>query len=588
LIRAARLGGADCVHPGYGFLAENAAFAEQCAAAGLAFIGPPAEAVRLMGDKSAAKQRMQEVGVPCVPGCLGEDQAFESLERAAATIGLPLMIKAAAGGGGRGMRLVRDDAELAGALRAARSEARSAFGNGDLILEKAVSGARHVEVQVFADRHGNVIHLGERDCSIQRRHQKVLEEAPSPAVDAELRQRMGEAACQAAAAIGYVGAGTVEFLLDGAGNFYFMEMNTRLQVEHAVTEMITGLDLVAWQFRVAWGETLSWTQEEVTWNGHAIEARLCAEDAAAGFRPEAGRVLDWRPRRGTGIRIDDGLGAGVDISPYYDSLLGRIIAHGSDRAEAITRLHKCIRESVLFGVTTNRPFLLWVLDHPAFLDATHDIEFIDRCFEPSGTWFAPPDDPVPALASLLLFLGDRRGSPAPLARDRDMSWPVAFSGKGGAVTATVQLLESGYSVVVGESRLDFHDVDRDEETVTFVAGGLRMTVPYCHAAGVLYLDLEGRTFAFTEQGNAQRSAGAAPDDARVTSPMSGRVIDVHVEAGQAVTKGDVLVVVEAMKMQHSLIAPRDATVQAVSARIDETVDTGALLLTLDDPPRTPG
>ena len=338
ILEAAHKSGADAIHPGYGFLSENEAFATACEKAGLVFIGPPPAAIAAMGNKAAAKRRMIDAGVPCVPGYQGADQSDANLEKEARKIGLPVMVKAAAGGGGRGMRLVERDADLLEAIRTARAEAESAFGSGELILEKAVVDARHVEIQVFADAHGNVIHLGERDCSVQRRHQKVIEEAPSPAVNADLRNRMGAAAVAAARTIGYRGAGTVEFLLGADGAFYFLEMNTRLQVEHPVTEAITGQDLVAWQLKVAAGEKLPLTQEQVKFSGHAIEVRLYAEDAYAGFLPQTGRIDVWRPAAGPGIRVDHGMKDGLAISPFYDPMIAKVIAHGANREEARTRL----------------------------------------------------------------------------------------------------------------------------------------------------------------------------------------------------------------------------------------------------------
>jgi geranyl-CoA carboxylase alpha subunit len=332
LLSAARASGADAVHPGYGFLSENAGFAQACADAGLVFIGPPPSAIDAMGNKAAAKRRMIEAGVPCVPGYQGADQSDATLIAEATKIGLPVMVKAAAGGGGRGMRLVHDSGELAEAIVGARNEAQNAFGSGELILEKAVIDARHVEIQVFADAYGNVIHLGERDCSVQRRHQKVIEEAPSPAVYGALRQRMGAAAVAAARAIGYRGAGTVEFLLGADGAFYFLEMNTRLQVEHPVTEMITGQDLVAWQLRVAAGEKLPLSQDDVQLDGHAIEVRLYAEDPYAGFLPQTGTVAAWRPAEGPGLRTDHGMRDGQAISAFYDPMIAKVIAHGATRA----------------------------------------------------------------------------------------------------------------------------------------------------------------------------------------------------------------------------------------------------------------
>ena len=358
IIAAARRLGAEAVHPGYGFLSENADFARACAEAGLVFIGPSPDAIAAMGNKAEAKRRMAEADVPCLPGYQGSDQSERRLIEEAERIGFPVMVKAAAGGGGRGMRLVSSRSALTGAIAGARAEAESAFGSGELFLEKVLADARHVEIQVLADAHGNVIHLGERDCSVQRRHQKVVEEAPSPAVSEELRARMGAAAVAAASAIGYVNAGTVEFLLAGDGAFYFLEMNTRLQVEHPVTEMVTGLDLVELQIRIARGEPLPIGQADVRCNGHAIEARLYAEAPHKGFLPQSGRLVAWRPPAGAGIRVDHGLREGQDIGPYYDPLLAKVIAHGRDRDEARRRLIEALEETVALGPATNRGFLI--------------------------------------------------------------------------------------------------------------------------------------------------------------------------------------------------------------------------------------
>ncbi len=343
VLGAARLTGAGAVHPGYGFLAENADFAAACSEAGLTFIGPPPEAIRLMGNKRLSKLKLGQAGIECIPGYHGKAQSDKRLTAEAAALGTPLMVKAAAGGGGRGLRLVREPGELPRALKAARSEARNAFGSDELILEKALEEARHIEIQVFADGHGNALHLGERDCSVQRRHQKVIEEAPSPALTPELRRRMGEAAVAVVRAIDYLGAGTVEFLLTPEGDFYFLEMNTRLQVEHPVTELVTGLDLVAWQLKIAAGEPLPLRQDQVRLEGHAIEARLYAEDPERGFLPQSGRVLAWEPAAGAGIRVDHGLATGLEVSPYSDPLLAKIVAYGENR-EAARRLQKYYRD----------------------------------------------------------------------------------------------------------------------------------------------------------------------------------------------------------------------------------------------------
>ncbi|MEE4252226.1 MAG: acetyl-CoA carboxylase biotin carboxylase subunit, partial [Alcanivoracaceae bacterium] len=389
ILAAARQTGADAVHPGYGFLSENSTFAQACEAAGITFIGPPVNAIHLMGSKRLSKIAMQEAGVPCIPGYEGADQSDATLIREAERIGLPLMIKASAGGGGRGMRVVTDMAEVAEQLRSARAEAKNAFGSDELILERAVIRPRHVEIQVFGDQHGNVIHLGERDCSVQRRHQKVVEEAPSPAVNAELRARMGEAAVNAAKSCQYVGAGTVEFLLAEDGSFYFLEMNTRLQVEHPVTELVTGLDLVAWQIRVARGETLPLTQDQVQLNGHAIEVRLYAEEPSQNFMPQTGPVLAWRPAEGDGVRIDHGLREGFSVGSHYDPMLAKIIAWGDSREDARRRLIRAIEDTVLFGLQDNRRFLAAILRHPVFAAGAATTAFLDSDFGDDPSMAAP-------------------------------------------------------------------------------------------------------------------------------------------------------------------------------------------------------
>ena len=380
ILEAARRTGAQAIHPGYGFLSENAAFAQACAEAGLVFIGPTPAAIDIMGNKAASKRRMLEAGVPCIPGYQDPDQSDEALVAAARAIGAPLMVKAAAGGGGRGMRLVESLDVLSEALAAARSEAENAFGSGELILEKAVIRPRHVEIQVFGDNEGNVIHLGERDCSVQRRHQKVVEEAPCPVMTDALRAAMGEAAVNAARSIDYVGAGTVEFLLDADGEFYFLEMNTRLQVEHPVTEMITGIDLVALQFRIAQGYPLPMSQDDVTLTGHAIEVRLYAEDSSNDFLPATGRAVLWQPPSGEGIRVDHGLRTGQDVSPFYDPMIAKIIAYGEDRQTALRRLVRALENTVLFGVPNNRRFLIDVLGREDFAAGAATTAFIEDNF----------------------------------------------------------------------------------------------------------------------------------------------------------------------------------------------------------------
>ena len=409
VLAAAKASGAQAVHPGYGFLSENCDFANACEKQGIEFIGPPSDAIELMGSKRLSKIAMIKAGVPCILGYEGASQDLETLVAEAHKIGFPIMVKASAGGGGRGMRLVFEASELEAQIKTARSEAENAFGSGELILEKAVIKPRHIEIQIFADKHGNVVYLGERDCSIQRRHQKVVEEAPSPFVDQALREKMGEAAVQAAKACNYVGAGTVEFLVDSAKKFYFLEMNTRLQVEHPVTELVTGTDLVAWQIKTAAGETLPLTQDQIQINGHAMEVRLYAEDPANNFLPQTGSIHRWSPAIGDGVRIDSGLISGDKqnqaVSPFYDPMLAKIIAYGANREEARRRLRQAVEESTIFGVNVNSEFLGEVLGHECFIEGEATTAFIAEDFGDSPTLAEQPTTLLEkALACVVSYL----------------------------------------------------------------------------------------------------------------------------------------------------------------------------------------
>ena len=462
ILAAAKEAGADAIHPGYGFLSENAAFAAACADAGIVFIGPPINAIDLMGDKAKAKRRMIEAGVPCIPGYQGTDQSDATLLKEAQTIGLPIMVKAAAGGGGRGMRLVEKMDDLENAISTARSEAENAFGSGELILEKAVLKPRHVEIQIFADRHGNVVHLGERDCSVQRRHQKVLEEAPCPVMTPDLRNAMGDAAVKAARDIDYVGAGTVEFLLDQENKFYFLEMNTRLQVEHPVTEIVTGLDLVALQLRVARGAPLGLQQEDVRLSGHAIEARLYAEDPSQGFLPATGVVDSWQAPSGDGIRIDAGIETGSEISPFYDPMVAKIIGYGDTREEARRQLVHALKSTAFFGPASNRSFLIDALERQAFVDGEATTAFIGECFSDADL---EPDRLTPfgaAIAATLLFeqcAARSRSAALPFAATlrnwssaTQLATPFRFDAGDGELTAAVTPLGDGSIPCCGGKR----------------------------------------------------------------------------------------------------------------------------------------
>jgi geranyl-CoA carboxylase alpha subunit len=548
ILEAAHRSGADAIHPGYGFLSENEAFATACEKAGLVFIGPPPAAIAAMGNKAAGKRRMIDAGVPCVPGYQGADQSDAGLEKEARKIGLPVMVKAAAGGGGRGMRLVERDADLPDAIRTARAEAESAFGSGELILEKAVVDARHVEIQVFADAHGNVIHLGERDCSVQRRHQKVVEEAPSPAVNADLRHRMGAAAVAAARTIGYRGAGTVEFLLGTDGAFYFLEMNTRLQVEHPVTEAITGQDLVAWQLKVAAGEKLPLTQEQVKVSGHAIEVRLYAEDAYAGFLPQTGRIDVWRPATGPGIRVDHGMKDGLAISPFYDPMIAKVIAHGANREEARTRLVQALRDTVVLGPVTNRHFLIRLLEHPEFAAGKATTAFLGKHEFPAPT----VSDAHWQLAAGLLW------------RQSASRYPAALRGWRNSNPEPTPI-----RLAVGNA-----------ERLLHVDGGGIVETPFHIDGDEVIVDLDALTVRFSDRTYAPPATAVAGSDGKLRAPMDGRIVAIKVAAGDSVTRGQTLIVLEAMKIQHQLKAALDAKIESVAVQEGQQVSNRTVLVTM--------
>jgi geranyl-CoA carboxylase alpha subunit len=586
VLAAAAASGADAIHPGYGFLSENEDFARACEEAGLVFVGPPAEAIELMGNKRQAKLRMQAADVPCIPGYEasrpGESLDDEALAREGQRIGFPVMVKAAAGGGGRGMRLVREPGALLDAIRSARSEAENAFGSGELILERAIEGARHVEVQVFADAHGNAVHVGERDCSVQRRHQKVIEESPSPAVTPELRERMGAVAVQAIRAIGYRGAGTIEFLLSPAGDFYFMEMNTRLQVEHPVTELVTGLDLVEWQLRVADGEPLPLSQQDLRFGGHAIEARLCAEDPANGFLPQTGRLLAWVPPQGEGVRVDHGVREGQDVTPYYDSMQAKLIAYGPDRETARERLAAALRELTVFGVTTNATFLQHVLAHEAFRSGRYDTGFVGAHMPPEslrGQGRASPEDQ--AVLAAVLFHDDAEalargaGFEASLvgwSSSQALPVPLTLHDGAGELRASVRPLSpSDYEVRVGDASVALSLRTLSAGRVAVEVAGRRREVRYHRAGGSLWSSLDGVTRHLRDVSFRLPSERERASDGRLRAPMDGRIIRVGVDVGAAVKRGDVLVVLEAMKMESSLVAPTDGVVTAVNVTVGAQV-----------------
>ncbi|MCO4889389.1 acetyl-CoA carboxylase biotin carboxylase subunit [Cupriavidus sp. WGtm5] len=583
IIEAARASGADAIHPGYGFLAENAGFADAVAAAGLIFVGPPAEAIRAMGNKAEAKRLMLAADMPCVPGYQGTAQDDATLLAEAGAIGFPLMVKAAAGGGGRGMRLVREAAALPIALASARSEAAAAFGSDELILERAVIAPRHVEIQVFADTQGHVIHLGERDCSVQRRHQKVIEEAPSPAVSPALRARMGEAAVRAARSISYVGAGTMEFLLDADGNFYFMEMNTRLQVEHAVTEAITGFDLVEWQLRVAAGEPLPVTQDQVKLDGHAIEVRLTAEDVTAGFLPQGGPLLRWRPpAAGRDVRVDHALEEGGAIPTHYDSMVAKLVAHGADREEARRKLLRAVEDCALLGVPSNQGFLANCLAHPAFAGNNVHTGFVEAHMQGALQAPRPPLHVVASAALAASGLLSDNGKPATLAR---AAASVVLYAAGTALEATLRVAVEGWQVMLRQRDDDQEAVacvlrvlraDGDSGTALVECDGVAYPLVFAADKQVLHLFQSGRAWQFPlHDPRRRRDAGEA--DGVLQAPLTARIVAVHVAEGERVEAGQPLVVLEAMKMEHTIAAPFAGVVAELAARAGGQASAGSLL-----------
>ncbi len=593
ILEAARAAGATAIHPGYGFLSENAAFAEACAAAGIAFVGPPAAAIRAMGSKSEAKALMQAAGVPLVPGYHGDAQESDALAAEANKVGYPLMIKASAGGGGKGMRVVQQAGDFAEALQAARREAMASFGDEHVLLERYLPSPRHIELQIFRDDHGNAVHLFERDCSSQRRHQKVVEEAPAPGLSGTLRQAMGEAALKAAAAIDYRGAGTVEFLVDGE-DFYFMEMNTRLQVEHPVTEMITGYDLVEWQLRVAAGEALPAAQEDIAATGHAIEARLYAEDPASGFLPSTGELLHLAfPEGEEGIRIDSGVRAGDKVTVHYDPMIAKVIAWGEDRQVALRRLQRALARTEVAGVVTNVGFLQAILGHTRFAAGVVDTAFIDQQREALVPAAGALPESVLAAAALAEMTWRGRAARAAAADSGDPHSPWQ--------------LTNGWRLN-SETHRDFtfhHGEQSLEVRVVFGWEGLRLGLPGgevpaavaetgdgalalrlgdgSFTARVLrrglqrWVLLEGQSFVLTLHDDMHGLGGEAGASGRVVAPMPGKVTAVLAKVGDSVSEGAPLLRLEAMKMEHTLTAPHDGPLEALNCAAGDLVEEGVEL-----------
>ena len=584
ILDAARRSGAQAIHPGYGFLSENAGFAAACADAGVLFIGPPPEAIRAIGSKSAAKALMEQAGVPLVPGYHGAEQGTAHLASEAARIGYPVLIKASAGGGGKGMRVVDDPAAFAEALALAKGEARSSFGDDAVLIERYLTRPRHIEIQVFADTHGSVVSLFERDCSIQRRHQKVVEEAPAPGMDPARRAVMGEAACAAARAIGYVGAGTVEFIVENDG-FFFMEMNTRLQVEHPVTEMITGQDLVEWQLLVASGQPLPLSQDQLRIRGHAIEARVYAEDPGRDFMPAVGTLTHLQaPAESAHVRVDTGVRPGDAISVHYDPMIAKLIVWDRDRPAAVRRLARALSEYQAVGVQTNLGLLRRIAAHPAFAAADLDTGFIGR----HGADLLPQREPAPpaALAAVALrVLRDRAEATASAAShdpfspwDLPTAWRMNGDGYQDMLLAEGDAVHAvrAHSCPDGSIRLDLPGgtVAADGDA----ADGVRRAVPVIRDGGLLTAILDGTNYPLTLVDPLAPPHAEVEGGDRLVAPMPGRIVEVLVQPGDSVARGDVLLVLEAMKVQMRLTAPRAGIVDALRAMPGDLVDDGTELV----------
>jgi 3-methylcrotonyl-CoA carboxylase alpha subunit len=576
--------GADAVHPGYGFLSENAGFAQACSEAGLAFIGPPAAAITAMGSKSASKAAMAAVGVPVAPGYHGAEQSIERLRAEAERVGFPLIIKASAGGGGKGMQVVWSAGEVAAAIDSAQRLARTAFADDRLLMERYYPKARHVEVQVFADSKREVVTLFDRDCSVQRRHQKIIEEAPAPGLRAEVRAAMSQAAVTAARAVGYVGAGTVEFLVDEAQGFYFMEMNTRLQVEHPVTELITGVDLVEWQLRIAQGEDLPMRQEAITLHGAAIEARLYAEDPAHGYLPSVGRIAHLRwPSLSADLRLDSGVDAGDEVSPFYDPLLGKLIAWGESRNEACDRLREALLGLELVGVATNRALLTSVLGDAQFRGAAVATDFLELRREhlAFGEPQATPQDYVLAA----IWHATRATDPASLWSDSS-GWRLGhaagsswrFGDKTVSVTATAART---FSARIAEQSFAVRLIERGSDSLQVELSGQAQRLSVLETGPELHLfRREGHVSLRLAQTEDALQSSAHVDEGSLVTPLPGTIVAVHVSTGQAVKRGAPLVTVEAMKMEHTLTAPAAGVVARIHFGLSDRVAAGAILVEL--------
>jgi 3-methylcrotonyl-CoA carboxylase alpha subunit len=601
IVAAAKRAGAEAIHPGYGFLSENAAFAEACAAAGITFIGPPPLAIRAMGGKSEAKALMQKAAIPLVPGYHGDDQSPDLLAREATRVGYPVLIKASAGGGGKGMKVAASPTEFAAQLASAKREAASSFGDDRVLIEKYLEHPRHVEIQVFADSHGNCIYLFERDCSIQRRHQKVIEEAPAPNFSEDMREQMGRAAVEAARAIGYIGAGTIEFLYDAAaGQFYFMEMNTRLQVEHPVTEMITGLDLVEWQLRVASGEKLPLSQTDLAIRGHAIEARLYAEDPDRGFLPQTGKLTHLAFASDENVRVDTGVRLGDSISIYYDPMIAKLIVWGPDRDQAIRRFAAALADTQVGGVKTNIAFLARLAGHPAFKAADLDTRFIERHQTDLLAPAQAPSDKDFALAALGLLLrrADEARQAALASADPWSPWThsngwrlndearselrlrdLSAEGAGETRIEVVYRRRGGWKIALANgAEFEAQGELAADGQLAGIAGDEKASAIWLRADNEIQLFTKDGTRRFAIVDPLHDAEGAEVSGGPLVAPMPGRVISLLVEPGTHVEANQPVIVLEAMKMEHTLRAPSSGTVVSFRFAAGEQVDEGAELV----------
>jgi len=586
ILEAAALTNSDAIHPGYGFLAENAAFAEACAAANVIFIGPTPDAIRSMGSKREAKALVGKAGVPVIPGYDGSSQDPKDLAKEALEIGFPVLLKASAGGGGKGMKLVREEAELRDAIASAAREGQSSFGDGTLLVEKYIDDPRHVEIQILGDSHGNLIHLNERECSIQRRHQKIIEETPSPALDTALRNAMGEAAVLCGKAINYQNAGTVEFILAPDRSFYFLEVNTRLQVEHPVTECVTGLDLVEEQILVAQGEALRMSQEGVRFEGAAVEVRLYAEDPAAGFLPQSGKVVDWDLPPAEGLRVDSGVEAGSEVGIHYDPMLAKIITSGENRPLALQRMRRALRSLSVQGVTTNREFLLRVLDHPAFIAGDIDTHFIDRHLQDElGDGPAEADEQRAAIAAALADQ-QRRDRDRVVVPDVPSGWrnnyhtPQSVEYVVGEREVRVDYRHLGadrFTVWTGEEARNVRVLSWEPPLVTLEEGAHRWRARISVDGDRTYVHTSQFSIGLVRKPRFPDKSQAVPPGGCV-APMPGKIIELRVAEGDSVQAGQVLMIMEAMKMEHSVTAPQDGTVGQILVTAGDQVDADALLV----------